>query len=140
MDNSYKFFISKYKMKKFTIFIFIVIFLYGCKKDPFDYRSKFIGDYNFVIHAKTSYGIQGNMYNFDTTYTYPGKIDFGPNENTIQISYPDLVYPVLYEDGTMSGNGYRGEFESENKINLTFGFYSPGGGTTYTITGEKYSH
>jgi hypothetical protein len=127
-------------MKKLTILILLGLLLFSCKKDPFDYRSKFLGDYNFVIHAITSYGIQGNMYTLDTTYTYLGKIDYGSEENMIQISYPNIVYSNLYEDGTISGLGCKGEFETENKINVTFGFYSPGGGTTYYITGEKYNN
>lgn len=126
-------------MKK-IIFIFFCFSILSCKKTPFDYRNKFTGNYNFTIQEHSVYGIFPVTVH-DTTYTNEGKIEIGSDENDVLISPQNIsLQATIYEDGTLSGyynNNGKGEFSSTKEMKYTFGNYSPGGSTTFTITGTK---
>ncbi|HVA98494.1 MAG TPA: hypothetical protein VNG53_06330 [Bacteroidia bacterium] len=123
--------------KQFLLLGFCFI-LFGCQKKPFDYRNKFLGDYTFVTHVHSVYGISPVIIH-DTTYTNDGKIWYGSDENKVSISFSGggTSEFTIYEDGTLEGNGCSGEFESTTKVKYHCGYYSPGGSTTNTITGTK---
>jgi hypothetical protein len=125
-------------MKKIII-IFICSFLVlGCKKNPFDFRTKFLGTYHFSVHEK--YYSSGSGIK-DTTYYFDGEINYGDNENDINIPFLNSTLKAnVYEDGTIEGywdNNGKGEFVSTKKVKYKYGAQSPGGGTTRIITGER---
>ena len=120
--------------------LFILLFLsliYGCQKKPFDYRNKFIGNYNFSVHKRT-WSTLGPVT--ETDYNYTGTISYGNyNDNAINIIFLDdkNVEPILYEDGSLKFQALKGEFESTKKLHFLLGNYALGGGTTYEVSGEK---
>lgn len=86
----------------------------SCNKHLFDYRNKFLGDYTFNIH-ETGYNTLSNEI-VDTMFIYYGKIEYGTNENNISISFLEALSaePNLFEDGSIIGDGVKGEFNSTN--------------------------
>jgi len=91
--------------------------IFGCKKHPFDYRNKFLGNYKFNVHAEEWSGVK----TWDTTYTYNGRIYYDSRKNTIRILYAEKysLKPVLKEDGTLyiySEYCSYGKFESNSNI------------------------
>ncbi len=126
-------------MKKILIALLGVL-VFGCKKDPFDYRTKFIGDYTIAIHESSYWGIPPNTGSLDTTYFFDANISNGSDKNSITISSPYIsLHTIVYEDGSLEGykdNNGIGEFTSEKEIKYSWGSYAPGGSTTYTLTGK----
>lgn len=119
------------------IAIYVLFTFIGCNKHLFDYRNKFLGDYTFNIH-ETGYNTLSNEI-VDTMYIYNGKIEYGKNEKNISISFLEALSaePNLYEDGSIIGDGVRGEFNSTNKLGFTFSGGGRGNGIAFNITGEK---
>jgi hypothetical protein len=120
-------------MKIRFIIIIICLFIFGCKKHPFDYRNKFIGNYNFSVNEYT--WIMGGP-NWDTTYTFHGKITYGSSDNTVLISYcKDCSCEfTIYEDGTL---GNSGKFDSPKQVSFSLHSGGLGGGWGNNVTGNK---
>jgi hypothetical protein len=126
-------------MRKYITIICIYLTVSGCQKNPFDYRSKFTGNYTFTIHSKSYWGIPPNATITDTTYSYNGKIELGSEPNIISIAGSEFV---IYEDGTIIGsehvvNGCKGEFESPQKVSYSCHSGGLGVASNYTVTGVK---
>lgn len=128
------------KIEIMLVFIFFCTSLLGCRKELFDYRNKFIGNYSFTIHVRTVYGI-GPYFVSDTTYISDGKVEIGSDKNCVLISSSSFsIQATLYEDGTLEGywdNNGKGEFSSTKEMKYSWGVYSPGGSATSNILGEK---
>ncbi len=126
-------------MKK-IFFVFCCVILFSCKKHPFDYRAKYIGNYNFTFHY-----VRGlpPPYHVDTTYYDTGKINYGSDINKISIYFSggNKNEFVLYEDGTLAESDYyydaSGEFASSNDIIYSFSGGGLGCACTITVTGQK---
>lgn len=122
--------------------LIICLLLFGCKKNPFDYRSKFIGNYIFSAHI-TTFNVYGPGIYTDTTYSYNGNVASSSYNDCVKVYFSENIFvePIIYEDGTLEGKSYYqyfvGEFESTKKIKFTYFEGGLGGGTTYYISGEK---
>ena len=132
-------------MKIFTTLIVVlcVVSIAGCNKPVFDYRKKYLGDYNFSIHY-SFWDIGGGSY--DTSYTINGIISKGSDLQSIQITYSsqESYEFILFEDGSIqvkncdyNYNSCTGEFESVNKISYTITMGGLGGQWTEAVTGTK---
>jgi len=125
-------------MKNKLLILFFCIFIFGCKKNPFDFRNKFLGDYIFVVHNSSWYS--GNVQ-MDTTYTIDGTVDYGQEKNSVLISSSAFsLQATVYEDGTIEGywdNNGKGEFISTKQITYSVHSYWPDGNYSQDITGEK---
>jgi len=120
--------------------------LTGCEKNPFDYRSKFLGNYDFSIHH-SAWNLNGTT--LDTTYNYSGEIMEGELffNTTVQIKFADnvTIEAELFEDGTLgtvsnynsSNSILKGEFESPQKVNFVVSWNGLGGGNAYNVLGAK---
>ncbi len=121
--------------KNILALFFLAFFFASCEKDPFDFRSKYVGDYNFSIHNRSW---ANGTIPIDTTYTATGRVDYDSDINYIQVIYSNSDRPdkyKIYEDGTIGP--CEGEFESKNKLFINCSQYSPGGGYSNTIIGER---
>lgn len=124
---------NKLLMKRSFSFFVLLLLVIGCKKDPFDNRSKYIGDYTFTLTKTTAQSI-------DTTYSYAGTVRSGSNNNSVIIHFSDgLSFEVdLYEDGSLEkyfdGGSLFGEFESAEKVKFV---YSENYGSRYGVKGDK---
>lgn len=124
------------KMKNILPFLFLCLAMLGCKKNPFDYRTKYIGKWEFVVQ---SHSWTPNSYK-DTTYTTVGRIDYGGDKDEINIhvsgSSGFIVVEIL-EDGTINSGSCKGEFETKSKVRFYCHGASPASGTHRDVTGTK---
>lgn len=108
----------KHIKNTFTVLLFTTL-LCCCKKDIFDYRSNFTGNYKFLVE------INGSTYpigSWDTSYYCNAIITCESDIPYIKIEY-DGGYNggfecyQLFEDGTFTStyDAY-GEFETTNKL------------------------
>ena len=125
-------------MKNLLFIVFCSITVLGCKKNPFDYRTKFLGAYSFTVHESSYDPSVGSL---DTTYYYEGKITTGSDENSILIPSPhSTLQATVYEDGTIVGQMVTygtGEFSSTKQMIYLWGIASPGLQDFYQLSGEK---
>jgi hypothetical protein len=119
----------------------ICLMIFGCKKNPFDYRSKFIGNYNFVVHEIVWEG--GTML-LDSTYSFFGNVTLGSISSTVMINFKDnfSIEPKVFEDGSLEGPESHtlhlsGEFESTKEVKFKYSNGGLGGGGNYDVTGNK---
>ena len=129
------------KLKQFyIIFFFLGIFsVISCNKKPFDYRNKYIGEWNFSIEYSSF-----NMGNSPSIYDlveYLGEITYGEEDNNVIIKYSKNNSVTL----TIDKNGIfydlptrycNGTIVSDN-IDLYLRWGGLGGGTSHKITGYK---
>ena len=123
-------------MKNKLIILAFIALSYGCEKHPFDYRNKFIGDYDFSVH-KNVWDVTG--VDIDTYYNYSGKISYGSGDHLVKIKFLDDTETDcrLFEDGSLKFNSTRGEFVSTKNVQFSSDYRSGGGGTKYFVSGEK---
>ena len=126
------------KHKPITLLLILLLFIvfYGCEKHPFDYRNKFIGDYDFSVHLRV--WIPPDSVT-ETDYKYSGEISYGNGDHLVKINFLDDkdIDCRLFEDGSLKYNTIRGEFESTKKLHFISEYGGLGGKATYTVSGEK---
>ena len=124
------------KILRNLILVFLILITIGCKKNPFDSRTKYLGDYNFFIHQVGYYP----GHDVDTTYCFKGKIDYGANKSTIAIYWRNMneaSYPELFEDVSFKGYGCEGDFLSSKKVVFVFGISTSSTFMEWKVSGEK---
>ena len=138
-------------MKKnvFTASLLILTLIFisvGCKKQPFDYRNKYIGKFNFV-YSYRSWTMQGT-YASDTIY-YSGKIYYDiSSEDKIKLDYDQNATLELdiNKNGELSlpCGVTIGKFDNNDQVTLNYGSNSCsggggglGGGTNCSLTGTR---
>jgi len=109
-------------MIKSLLLVYCLTMTYGCKKNPLDYRSKYIGEYHFTFHEI----VNTPLHYSDTAYFIEGTVDYGMNSSSITISFSpsdslsfSSIEATVYEDGTLTGfrnNHGSGEFLASNKM------------------------
>lgn len=123
----------------FLLFFIPALLSPGCKKNPFDYRSKYIGDYDFVkswSHWSTADSaiISGTTYsNGRVEYGGSGriKIILDANSSSLGAEYK------TYRNGDIKDSDILiGEFTKTN-VNYTVSGNWPDSLTTWVVTGTK---
>lgn len=123
---------------KYIVFALLII-LSSCDKQAFDYRNKYIGDYNFSCEtASTSMG--------NTTYstsTWEGKIEYG-DKGKIAIEFKDSQFQEfeISKKGILSVCGNEVGKATKKEIHLKYNANVCGTGPNgsiviYTIVGLK---
>lgn len=114
----------------------------GCEKRLFDYRNKYLGDYNVTYTVKwwDMSGNQGSSTSaFVATVKYAKK-----SKNKIEFHYNNtmLEIDINKEGELMKCNHKIGKFESKDKFTFKFdtntcGTGGLGGGATYEYIGNR---
>lgn len=125
-------------MKKFRIILTIIVLfstLTNCEKKLFDYRNKYLGDYQITYHY--SYWQMGGATG-DTTITYTGQINYG-DKGSIKIDWydgSDNEFEVSKDGEITKCNSSLGTIDKNNfSLSFTDDLCSPGPlGANYTIT------
>jgi hypothetical protein len=98
------------RRNKRNILLFLVLITsFSCEKVPFDYRNKYIGDYNFTTYY-TEWSWATGMYTYDTT-EYNGKTVYGTTKELLKIDYQNNKEIELFI--TRNGELYSIEFPSK---------------------------
>ncbi|CAN5509448.1 hypothetical protein BH10BAC1_BH10BAC1_09900 [soil metagenome] len=120
----------------------VLILIVSCKKNPFDYRTKYIGDYDFV-NSWTSYNMSATPPTSSGITYSTGKIDYG-KDGMVNIifdnNFPTFVAELKIDrDGNLSfTNGLKaGQCQSRKKMHYSYSGGGLGGGSTSSITGTK---
>lgn len=129
------------EMKKTFFILLLNILLWGCKKSIFEFRNKFIGEFDFLVH-KTAWTLSGLM--LDTTYTFGGRINTGSESDEIIIYFSEntSIESKIFEDGTISANqiphqSLNGEFETSKEVKFNLSNTGLGGGSNFIVNGRK---
>jgi len=129
-------------MKSFIYFIiFGFLLLNSCEKGPFNYRNKYLGEWDFIVKT-TEINTDSIGYYHEDSFTYSGEIKYGESNNEIIIEYLDnrSITLSIDEDGVLSEFPTKycgGKFDGEEKINLYLKWGGLGGGVTHVIEGKR---
>ena len=114
-----------------------LIFSIGCKKTIFDYRHKYIGEWDIVL-IKDFWWATGETVD---TSNYQGEILYGPSDDEIKINnVPYFCYQFTVDkDGQLSCPNQHNPIGTIDKksINFIVISMSPGSHTTLTVNGQK---
>lgn len=118
-----------------------LIFIIGCKKEPFDYRNKFLGDWEFKVE-RTELNTDSIGYYYHDYFTYVGQIKYGSNDDELLIEYSDdnsIMLKIDKEDvlSNFPTHYCSGEFDGKDRIHLYLKWGGLGGGVTHIVDGEK---
>lgn len=119
----------------------ILLFLLGCEKQPFDYRNKYLGEWEFNVSRSELNTDSIGHYESDALI-YVGEIAYGDAEDELLIKYTEnnSVTLKISEEGKLSdpaSNYSDGKFESRKKLHLYLRWGGLGGGIKHVIDGEK---
>lgn len=124
-------------MKRILFLVITLLLFAGCRKNIFDYRNKYLGDYKFTIQS-SAYGPCGYSANNET---YDGKIIAGTQDDQIIIYYlsnGSSATVAIDHDGKLTvGYGF-GQCTRKNML-LNFRSGGLGCGIDFQITGKKKS-
>ena len=140
MTNSFSNYIIICNLKnimKLIILTFSIAFtITACKKRPFDYRNKFLGEFSYEVHC--TYWTLGEQAE-DTTIFFNGNVEISEDENRILIYFLENVAreSKIYEDGSMHHAGVSGEFNSKDNLEFKYSSGGLGGGTIYNVIGTR---
>jgi hypothetical protein len=127
------------KHKKIYWLLFIIII--SCNKKPFDYRNKYIGDWEFNIDI-TEFNTSSVGYYYHDSLTYMGQIKYGNEDDNLLIEYSSNNSITLKIDKENILTGFPtaycgGEFDGNNKLHLYLRWGGLGGRITHVVDGEK---
>jgi hypothetical protein len=121
----------KINIKYLNISLLFGIFLFqSCEKLPFDYRTKYIGEWSFryEIHEHVTSG--PGMGYYDYVYNYDGEIKYGPKfdeiliqfnnyEKILQLNKYGEFGPTEVYNNSTNFSSYSGKFEGRKKFFYT---------------------
>ena len=129
----------------FISFAFLLLFvLPACKKQVFDYRNKYIGNWNFHYYS-TSFNASGTgIQSYSDSGDYQGSISYTPFQKSsknyliIQFSPSQQINAELDKQGNFKACT-EGAFSDERSISFKYSGCGGllGSGTTYYVTGTK---
>ena len=131
----------KHKNRNYLIFYFTIflLILVGCKKRPFDFRNKYLGEWDFT----TEYGYfnMSDSTSFDTVYNYKGEVWYD-EKGKIIIEYREdnILEFEINKEGEITIDDYydtRGEFSDKNNVSFYKQTGGLGGGTNQSVSGMK---
>ena len=122
-------------------FFIALIVLLGCEKELFDYRNKFIGDWEFKVE-RSEINTNSIGYSYHDSLSYSGRIKYGDADDDLFIQYSDENSITLKIDKENQLSDFpthycSGEFEGNNKLHLYLRWGGLGGGITHIVDGEK---
>ena len=124
--------------------LFGLIIIAGCEKKPFDYRNKYIGDWEFNVE-RTEFNIDSVGHYKHDSLTYLGEITYGGSGDEIIINYTynNSIALTIDKEGVLSDfptHYCSGKFDGDDKIHIFLRWGGLGGGISHRIDGEKKRH
>ena len=122
----------------YIIFIFLLILFLSnsCRKSIFNYRYKYIDEWDFTTVCSC---VAPPNYDTSTTYFYHGTISWGENKNEIKINYYlNCHVTLVVENRTLiDPNQNEVGYIHGKKLSVTLKEWMPGSTYTTTISGVK---
>jgi hypothetical protein len=106
------------KPLKCSIIVLIVLTTAGCEKSIFDFRYKYVGDWDFKVISAV-YLLNGQEFH-DTVF-YQGQISYGSNKNELHVIYSTNFDQIISinKDGTIPESWeVSGRFDDKNHLTL----------------------
>ena len=134
-------------MKKLIPWLFITGFFVSCEKQPFDYRLKYVGNYDFTSTSVNYLACVDSSYNGCevTSYgSFKGEVRISSgDDNGLFIETPNTSYFVrLYKSGSFKSegdySGIQGNFNERGEV--YYYFFSRGmmsWTNSYSVEGKK---
>lgn len=130
-------------IKKVHIILLVLLLLIssiGCEKNPFDYRTKYIGEYKFT-DSWTSYNMSSSPPTSSGTRETNGKMEYGEKgylKVTFDNNQPNWFHNLRVDrEGKLTENNMEVGNISRNSFNYHYSYSGLGGGSTTNITGKK---
>ncbi len=129
------------KYRQIYWLLFGLVIIISCKKKPFDYRNKFLGDWVFKVD-RTEINTDSIGYYYHDSLTFLGQIKYGSGDNDLLIEYSgdNSITLIIDKDDKLSDFPTQycsGQFDENNTIHLFLRWGGLGGGVTHVIDGEK---
>ncbi|RLD89775.1 MAG: hypothetical protein DRJ02_00305 [Bacteroidetes bacterium] len=132
---------KKIRFYKLTGLLMALLYVTGCAKNPFDHRTKYIGDYDFRI----DFSCTPSLGNCDTTYHYQGNIDYSDDKDKVIIHYDKnrMIEPLIDENENLIQHidHYQddslGRFINKNEVEFVVRDGGLGGGFFWHAYGKK---
>lgn len=126
---------------KIMIMLAFPCFFYSCNREMFDYRSKYTGNWSFIVEISEVNTDSIGYFAYDTI-CFDGVIGLGDDPDGILIQYTEdnTVVLKVNENGKLSGFSSHysaGEFISNNKVHLYLRNGGIGGGVIHVVNGDK---
>lgn len=106
------------KTLKFSIIFLFVLIIGGCEKSIFDYRHKYVGEWDFKV-ISAFYMLNGQEFH-DTVF-YHGLISYGSNKSELIVSFTSNYDQIISvnKDGTIPESWeVSGQFDDKKHLTL----------------------
>jgi len=119
----------------------LIFFTASCEKKIFDNRTKYIGDYEFIINITCT----PNLGDCDTSYTYDGIIDYSSDKDKVVIQFESnfSIEPLIDDDNNLIQHidHYQsdslGRFLNKSEVEFVIRTGGLGGGYFRNVYGKK---
>lgn len=113
----------------------------GCKKDIFDYRTKYTGSWEFTVNwTEANIDSVGQLESGE--YSHLGEITTGEADDELVVRYSDTNSAIIAIDKNGDITNFptqyaSGDFDGTENINLYLRYGGLGGFVAYEIKGKK---
>ena len=131
----------KRKINLLSLLFFLCLIFVSCKKKPFDFRNKIIGDWEFRVN-RSELNTDSLGYHHQDLLTYQGNIKYGSEKDEITIEYTPENSITLKMDKEKQLSGFPthysgGHFIGTDSLYLYLRWGGLGGGITHIVEGKK---
>lgn len=128
----------KFTGRALTLLFITSLIFASCKKHPFDYRNKYLGDFKFDVTESGKFKEGDSTY--ATSYVWHGTVNYGDGDNKVIITFGrDLsIQPSIAKDGTLNQlPRLSGSFRDRKSVHFEIHIDDIKGEHFYDVSGSK---
>jgi hypothetical protein len=93
------------KIHRVTLLLIFGLFITSCEKKLFNYRNKYLGDWEFKVNVY-EHNIDSLGSQFNDSFIYQGQIKYGVNDDELLIEYSndDVITLKINTEGEVTTN------------------------------------
>jgi len=123
-----------------TVLFPAIVLFSACEKKAFDYRNKYIGEWNFEVERR-SYHMDTTGDHYWDTINYQGRIDYGAGGNELLVQYlaDDNITISIDKDGNVASPCYHcnASFPDKKTLDMYLRWGGLGEGYVHNVLGKK---